>query len=151
MKKKLVIFSLIVLAIDLFTKYFIFSSFSYAEKYHVIGSFFTIFPIKNTGAAFSIFDNNNIFLIVISILIMVYLVYSLRKANDSNFTILSYSLLFGGLLGNLFDRITFSYVRDFLSFKFFNYEFAIFNIADVAIVVGVIMLIFANYKEGRKS
>lgn len=151
MKKKIIIFSLLLLIIDLFSKYFVFSSFSYATKYKVIGSFFSIYPIQNTGAAFSIFDNNNSFLILVSILILAYLIYSLRKAKDNKINIISYSLLFGGLFGNLFDRVFLNYVRDFLSFNFFSYEFAIFNIADVAIVVGIIMLIFINYKEGRKS
>ena len=52
-----------------------------------------------------------------------------------------YGLLFGGIIGNLFDRILRGYVIDYISLNIFNYSFPIFNIADIAITIGVILMI----------
>ena len=148
MKKKVLIISFIVLFLDLLSKYLIFHFFDAGIKYSLIGSFLSIYPIKNTGAAFSMFDNMNLFLISISVIILIYLLVVMNKQKEKLFYYLSYGLLIGGLFGNLVDRIVYSSVRDFISFKFFSYEFAIFNVADIAIVVGAIILIFLSlFKE----
>ena len=95
-------------------------------------------------------DNNNILLILISIAILFYLIWLLRKDKTTVLSDVSYGLLIGGLLGNLYDRLFLSYVRDFLSFRIFNYDFAIFNVADIAIVIGAILL-FITFIKGSKK
>lgn len=148
MKKKTLIVAFIVLFLDLLSKYLIFGLLDTNLKYTLIKGFFSINPIKNYGAAFSILEDSNILLISISVIILIYLLLMIRKEKDRFLNYLSYGLLIGGLLGNLFDRLFFSYVRDFISFTFFKYDFAIFNIADIGIVVGAIILIFINiFKE----
>ena len=59
---------------------------------------------------------------------------------------ISYGLLFGGILGNLIDRIFRGFVIDYLDFTFFNYHFPVFNLADICIVLGVIIVIFTVWK-----
>lgn len=151
MKKRLVIIAIITIFIDLFSKFLVFKHISYGSSKIIINGFFTIFPVKNTGAAFSFLDNNNLLLILISLVILFYLIYSIRKQKSSFLFDLSYALLIGGLIGNLFDRVFLSYVRDFLSFKIFNYNFAIFNVADIAIVVGAIFLFILMVKGSSKD
>ena len=81
---------------------------------------------------------------------MAYIIYSLRNLKLTKLTTISYGLLIGGLLGNLYDRIFYSYVRDFLSFRFIKWDFAIFNVADIAIVVGAILLFILMIKGHMK-
>ena len=77
-----------------------------------------------------------------------------KKDNISMFSALSYGLLLGGILGNLFDRVAFGYVIDFLDFIIFKMDFAVFNVADIAIVCGAIMLLIfegSGKRERRET
>lgn len=120
------------------------------NSFVVIKNFFKITPIKNFGASFSTFENMNVLLISISVIILIYLLLSINKVKDTKLNGLSYGLLIGGLLGNLYDRLIFGYVRDFLSFKILSYNFAIFNVADIGIVVGVILLLVLSIIKEKK-
>ena len=102
---------------------------------------------KNYGAAWSILNNQRIVLILVSLIFLVALfVYSFRfKSNIRNK--IAFGLVFGGLLGNLLDRIIYGYVRDFISLQFGSYQYPIFNIADIAIVIGIIFIIIAIIKK----
>jgi len=96
--------------------------------------------VENTGAAFGIFHNRQLFLISVSILfltgIAAYVIY--RKPTD-RFFLLALTLVSSGAFGNLIDRVRLSYVVDFIDFRAIN--FAVFNLADSAVVIGVILLI----------
>ena len=67
-----------------------------------------------------------------------------NKLNKLDYII--YSLLYGGIVGNLFDRIVYGYVIDYLDFYIFNYNFPVFNFADVCIVISVILIIFDSIR-----
>ena len=100
---------------------------------------------NNTGAAFSILLGKRIFLIVVAILIIGILLYYIKKNKvDGKLNIIAFSLIIGGSLGNLIDRIVRGYVVDFISIKLGSYNFPIFNIADTLIVVGVFLLLIGN-------
>lgn len=150
MKKKVLIISFITLFIDLLTKYIVFSFDRFSDSVVVIKNFFKITPIKNFGAAFSSFENMNILLITVSVIILIYLLYSVTKVKNTKLNALAYGILIGGLLGNLFDRLFFGYVRDFLSFKFWKFNFAIFNIADIGIVVGIFLILILGIQREKK-
>lgn len=66
---------------------------------------------------------------------------------DNRRNIIAFSLVYGGLLGNLFDRIVNGYVIDYLKFYIGGYEYPVFNLADVALVIGFILIIYAIFKE----
>ncbi len=72
--------------------------------------------------------------------------YEENKLND-----LSFGLLIGGILGNFADRIFCGFVRDFIVIKIFSYNFPVFNIADITIVVGVLLLVISTIKGEIKS
>lgn len=150
MKQKVLIISFITLILDLITKFIVFSLDKFENSFVVIKDFFKITPIKNYGAAFSTFENMNLLLITISVIILIYLLYSLNKVKNTKINALTYGILIGGLLGNLTDRIILGYVRDFLSFKIFGFNFAIFNIADIGIVVGIILLALLSIKKEKE-
>ena len=93
---------------------------------------------------------------MISVLALVTIYYYLIKDKDLNkIDIVSYSMLIGGIIGNLIDRIVHGYVIDYLDFKIFNYNFPIFNIADTLIVISIIIigisLIVGEYREQNRN
>ena len=69
---------------------------------------------------------------------------------DNRRNIIAFSLVYGGLLGNLFDRIVNGYVIDYLKFYIGGYEYPVFNLADVALVIGFILIIYAIFKGEDK-
>ncbi len=105
----------------------------------VIPHFFTLSYTENTGAAWSIFSGQRIFLILLSIiaLVLLYQMYPKCKGKHKKFF---YIVLCSGILGNLIDRVIFGYVKDFLSFQIFGYLYPVFNLADVMIVVGALVV-----------
>ena len=113
----------------------------------LIPNFFSLQWVENTGAAWSIFENQRIFLILISLLCLIFLSIIKNTVKESRWKFFAVSFLYAGILGNLVDRIVFGYVKDYLSFTIFNYHFPVFNLADILIVVGAILFIVAVLKE----
>ena len=109
---------------------------------------FNLDYVKNFGAAFNLFSGSRIFLSAISIIITLLLVYIiLIRNNISNIDLLSYSFILGGTIGNGLDRIIKGYVLDFINLKFIN--FPIFNIADISINIGFLLIIYGFIKNKR--
>lgn len=144
------ILSIIFVLLDQASKY---SVINYLNKdIEVINNFFYLIYTKNNGAAFSILTGRRIFLIIITVLIIGALIYYIIKNEiSSKIEILAFSLIIGGSLGNLIDRITRGYVIDFISIKIFGYHFPIFNIADTLICIGVFILLLVSFRKERKS
>ena len=71
--------------------------------------------------------------------------------NVTNLSIISLGLMTGGIIGNLFDRILYKSVIDYLSFNFFGYSFPVFNLADIGITVGAALLILDLIIEDNKK
>jgi len=140
--KRIMLFSFIIFIIDQIVKLFVGFSLELNTSITVFNNFFYISNVHNYGAAFSILYGNRIFLVIVSIVTLVLVYYFLLKNKKFDwYNIILYSLLIGGILGNLFDRIMYGYVVDYMDFYIFNYNFPIFNIADICIVVSVILII----------
>ena len=69
----------------------------------------------------------------------------------NKFEFINYSILLGGIIGNLLDRIKYGKVIDYLDFKIFNYDFPVFNFADMCIVISIILLVIYSFKDGIKN
>lgn len=149
MKDKLYTVTLIGIIIDQVTKYIVRANLQLLEKIIIIPNFFSISHVENSGAAFSILESNSYILIFISLAVLLYLVHYINKEEKSLNNIYSTSLgmILGGIVGNLLDRILYHGVTDFLAFKFFSYNYPVFNIADILIVLGVLILIGEFIKE----
>lgn len=141
--KKIGLFSIILVIIDQLLKQIISRTLSLYDKIEVIPNFFSITYTKNDGGAWSILSGNRILFIAVALLCLIFIYeYFLKGKTFSCFEIVMYSLLIGGILGNLMDRIFYGYVIDYLSFIIFSYPFPVFNLADTCIVIGVILLIY---------
>lgn len=151
--KKVVVFSLILFIIDQLTKILIGFCIDLDTSFSVINGFFNLSNVHNYGAAFSILYGNRLFLILVSVFALVFVYYFMIKNKDlSKLDIAIYSLLVGGILGNMFDRIVYGYVVDFFDFRFFGYDFPVFNVADICIVVSVFLIIcdcLRGYNNGN--
>ncbi len=148
MNKRIVIISTILLIIDQIVKSLIQISDIHVS---IISGFFRINYYENTGAAFSILEGRTPILIIISIIMLV-IIYSMTFSYDeSKSSNLAFGLLFGGVFGNLVDRVFCGFVRDFIDFKIFDYNFPVFNFADVFIVVGVFLLFIVTLKGEKKN
>lgn len=145
MKKKQLIIIILLLIIDQGSKFY-FESLLATSSIVVIPGFFELKMAYNTGAAWSILSGNVWPLIIMNFLILCLLIYLEPTLRESKLKTISFSLLYAGTLGNLIDRILFSHVKDFLSFTIFNYNFPIFNFADMFIVLGAIGLFIVIWK-----
>ena len=145
------IVSLICMIVDQLIKIAVMGNLSLNYSNVVIENFFSLTYVENDGAAWSILSGNRVFLILISIIAIILIYgYLLKNKNMKKFELMCYSILIGGIMGNLMDRIKFGFVVDYLDFKIFGYGFPIFNFADICIVISVILLLICGIKEDIK-
>lgn len=151
MKKKIAFISIICCIVDQLAKALLDHFLELNQSIHIIPSFFRITYVRNEGAAWSLFSGNQIFLIIMSLLAL-YVIYTyfIKDKSLNQLELWSYGFLLGGIFGNLIDRVLRGYVTDFLDFTIFNYQFPVFNIADICIVFGVFLTIISIWK-GEKN
>lgn len=141
--KKLLSLSTILIILDQLIKWVIKSHMEVYESILVIKDFFHITYTQNKGAAWSIFSGNRLFLILMAFLSLWFLYrYCLKGKVLTTFEIVMYGFLIGGIIGNLLDRMIYGYVIDYFDFQIFGYNYPVFNLADICIVCGVILLIY---------
>ena len=142
-RKKLIYYiSFFLFILDQIIKILIQKNMSLYQEITIIPDFFSLNYVKNTGAAFSLLQNNSTILLLISFLSVIILNYYIfKEKNITKISKISFGILLGGIYGNLFDRIIYRSVIDYLSFSVFNYSFPIFNLADIGITVGVGLII----------
>ncbi|MBQ3511924.1 MAG: signal peptidase II [Bacilli bacterium] len=151
-KKLIYTISLITVLLDQIIKYIVMSNMTLHQEIKLIPNFFSLYYLKNTGAAFSILGNKTIILILVSIFCLIIIKNAIKKLKRVNtLTIISLGIMTGGIIGNLFDRILYKSVIDYLSFNIFNYNFPVFNLADIGITVGAILLIIDLIIEEKEK
>lgn len=127
-------------------------SYKLSQGWHFSNALLNMIYVENAGAAFSILQNSTNFLIFISIIALLGIFYYIIKYSKSIYMkeVFFLSFLTAGILGNLYERLFFGYVRDFFDLAFIT--FPIFNISDVLInigVVGIIILILLTKKPTK--
>jgi len=128
-----------LVGLDQFTKILITENVVYGERISIIPSFFYITHHHNPGAAWGILEGQFIIFVIITIFalgLFIYLSYDIDFKRKIFYS-LGLTLLIAGTIGNFIDRIAFNYVIDFLDFYIFSYDFPIFNVADMALTIGV--------------
>lgn len=148
-----------IVCLDQATKTYIHTEFSLHEVSPVIANYFNITYVRNEGAAFGFLNTasfRHVFFLIVPIIAMLTILFMLHgvKEND-RIQILALSAIFGGALGNYIDRLKLGFVVDFLDFHWQDkYHFPSFNVADMAIVGGVgllILVIILETKELKES
>ncbi|MGN1000710.1 MAG: signal peptidase II [Bacilli bacterium] len=150
MKKKLsiIIIAIFGIVLDQISKLYIASNLTLYKKNPIINNFFNVTYVQNKGAAWGILDGNTVFLVLITLIALFIIIrFIFKEENLTKLDILSYGLLLGGITGNFIDRILRGFVIDFLDFYIFGYDFPVFNIADIMIVISVIIMV-VSYLRG---
>ena len=151
MKKKYRVLLLLcfgVLLLDQWTKSMVREQIPLYQSIPVIGGFFNLVHVRNTGGAFGIFGGErgeigSYLFIAVSVVAIGVILFLFFKSKDSGGLFsFSLSLILSGAIGNLMDRFRFGEVVDFLDFHLFTYHWPAFNIADSAISVGVALMAF---------
>lgn len=146
------------IAIDQISKVIVRGNITKGEEISIIGDKFLLMNVENTGAFLGMGSDLNptvklIFLMIIPVIVLSYLVYYIFKNKSSldNLSFVALCCIAGGGIANVFDRIVFGKVTDFLHLDFGGvFRTGIFNIADVSVTAGMIMLLFSSFLIKKK-
>lgn len=135
-----IITSLLIIIIDQLLKFWVTSNMSLNTSLPLVPGVMDLFYIHNDGAGWGMFSGQIPIFVILTLLFVGYIIYlSYRNRFEDRYIHLIYGLLIGGGIGNLMDRLRLGYVIDMFRFEFV--DFPIFNIADAALTLGVILMI----------
>ena len=146
-----IILSIFIFLLDFSSKYLLINYYDLGLKGRVyITPFLDFILVLNPGISFGILSNGDDIqrwiLSILSILVIFYLYYWSTKSS-SKLTIISLFVMIGGAIGNVFDRLVYGKVIDFISLHVFDYYWYVFNIADIAIVLGGLIVLVDLTRE----
>lgn len=145
-KKNIFIFStaLLIVALDQLTKFLIKQNIQLNQSIPIIKNTLHLTYVANTGSAFGLFKGFNVFFILFSIIVIIVIFYYLKEiVKNKRLLQIGVGLLLGGTIGNLIDRLFYGAVIDFIDFRIWP----VFNVADSAVTVSVILLIVLLWKR----
>lgn len=151
MKKKIYGLAFLFFLLDLVSKVLITHFLELSSSIKIIDKFFYLTYVQNKGAAFSILENKQVLILLVTLFVLFFLNNYLTKTEVKKKEILAHSMIIGGILGNLFDRLVYGYVIDFLSFHFGSFNYPVFNLADTFIVIGAFLLMFLSFRGGNNG
>lgn len=163
MKIKRILRALLILSIlslnvgcDQISKNIIRQEIEYNEQISLINNYLTLTKVENAGAFLSVGNSlpqsvKIIFLTIFPLLILgLALIFLMTNKDLPNLTVLGISFVVGGGIGNIYDRIIYGSVTDFLHIDFIVFQTGIFNMADVSIMVGMFFILFGAYYKRQK-
>ncbi len=140
----------VMLAADLISKHIAEANMKLGQTIPVIRNVFHITYVMNEGAAFSIFSGKQTFLVIITAAaLLAVIIYIAVKRPKNPLIMTSLTMILAGGTGNLYDRIVLNGVRDFFDFRIIN--FAVFNIADIFVVCGALLLVLYLWLSDEKK
>ena len=150
---KLYLISLFVFLLDILSKNFIQKKIIYGEQVEIT-SFLSLVHFQNTGAAFSFLSDQGgwqrYFLIAISLLAVLYIPWLINQYKKNILIVIGLLLILGGAIGNLYDRISYGYVIDFIYLHIAEFYWPAFNVADSSISLGVLLFLYGSFKNYKK-
>ncbi|MTI32869.1 signal peptidase II [Xanthovirga aplysinae] len=162
MKLKKIFRTLIIIALlvsnigcDQISKNAVRTNVNYGEKISLISNHLILTKIENTGAFLSLGVNfpetiKLVLLTILPIVVLLFMTYFLLvKQNLNKYSIISLSFIIGGGIGNVYDRVVYGSVTDFLHIDFVIFQTGVFNMADVSIMVGTLLLLYSNFFRSK--
>jgi signal peptidase II len=151
---KYYLLAFLLVALDHITKLLVYDYLKLYESIE-ISSFLSLTHVHNYGAAFSFLANENgwqqYFLVIISsVASLAIIIWIMKTDKQQILKLIALSFILSGAVGNLIDRTILGFVIDFIDLHYQNFYWPVFNVADSAITLGVIMLIIADFKYSKK-
>jgi signal peptidase II len=150
---KLYLISSSIFLLDILTKNYIQNKIMYGDQVEIT-SFLSFVHFQNPGAAFSFLSDQGgwqrYFLIVISLLAVIYIPWLINQYKKNMLIAIGLLLILGGAIGNLYDRISYGYVIDFIYFHIAEFYWPAFNVADSAISIGVLLFLYGSFRSYKK-
>ena len=150
---KLYLISSSIFLLDILTKNYIQNKIMYSDQVEIT-SFLSFVHFQNPGAAFSFLSDQGgwqrYFLIVISLLAVIYIPWLINQYKKNMLIVIGLLLILGGAIGNLYDRISYGYVIDFIYFHIAEFYWPAFNVADSAISIGVLLFLYGSFRSYKK-
>lgn len=142
----------IVIVIDQTTKWLIVSKMDFGQSITIIDRVLYITSHRNSGAAWGILQGQMWLFYTITLIVIAAIVYYIQKATKGKKLLgISLALMLGGAIGNFIDRVVRKEVVDFIHTFIFSYDFPVFNVADSALVIGVILLMIQMLRDERET
>ena len=145
---------LLIFVFDRFSKLYILNLAETDQLVNIyINSFLNLYLIWNTGVGFGLLssDSNFYYNLITILIILINIIIIIMITKSNNYKIFFLLMILGGSLGNLFDRINYNAVPDFIDLHYNNFHWFIFNVADIFITMGIICLIFAELFLNNKK
>ncbi|MEJ3739701.1 lipoprotein signal peptidase LspA [Bacillus tropicus] len=146
------VIALFVIAIDQISKWLIVKNMELGTSIPIIDNVLYITSHRNRGAAWGILENKMWFFYIITVVFVVFIVFYMKKYVKTDKLLgISLGLILGGAIGNFIDRVFRQEVVDFIHVYIFSYNYPVFNIADSALCIGVVLIIIQTLLEGKKT
>ncbi|MEW4981928.1 MAG: signal peptidase II [Cycloclasticus sp.] len=147
--------SLVVIVFDQASKFWVVSHFELYESLRLLPSL-NLTYVRNTGAAFSFLSSAGgwqrwFFVVIALVATLVLSIWLARLKSSERWMAVTLSLILGGAVGNLYDRISYAYVIDFIDVYYKTWHWPVFNVADSAISVGVVMMLIDIFRAKDSS
>ncbi|MEW9050399.1 MAG: signal peptidase II [Neobacillus sp.] len=144
--------AIFIILIDQVTKWLIVTKMHLGESIPVINDILYITSHRNRGAAWGILQGQMWLFYVITVIVIVAIVYYIQKEAKGKWLLgVSLAFMLGGAIGNFIDRLFRKEVVDFIHTYIFNYNFPVFNIADSALVIGVVLLMIQMLRDEKEA
>ncbi|MFD2638200.1 signal peptidase II [Piscibacillus salipiscarius] len=146
------VITLLIVLFDQATKWMVALNMNLYDSYEVIPGFFWITSHRNTGAAWGILEGQMWLFYIVTVIVIGILIYYMQLYKNSYpWLMIGFAFILGGAIGNFIDRIFLQEVIDFIDLNIFGYDFPIFNLADSALTVGVILVIIMMLIDEMKN
>ncbi|SFJ93770.1 signal peptidase II [Halobacillus dabanensis] len=146
------IIAIAVILLDQWTKWLVVTNMNIGQSIPMIEDFLYLTSHRNQGAAWGILQGQMWFFYIITVVVIGFVIYYLHQyGKESRFVGVALALILSGAIGNFIDRVFRKEVVDFVNTYIFSYNFPIFNVADSALVVGVIFVMIATFVDERKK
>lgn len=149
---KYYLLALVIVIIDQITKWMVATEMALGERIPIIEQVFYLTSHRNKGAAFGILQGQMWFFYIITTVVIIGIIYYMQKeAKNSRLFGIALGLILGGAIGNFIDRLFRGEVVDFIDTYIFGYDFAIFNVADASLCIGVGLLFVKMIGDERRQ